>query len=146
MGLRIEASGRYALLEDAHRHRFLVLDDEHWYVWIEGQKSPLLVRTGPGHEKLRTVRRGRFYLVDFRHDPNFRDQPHLFLQSGERYQEFLLPNGMPDARDPQKRFVVTRKYIAKDELERYLVANATGARAEKPRRSGRRPAARARAV
>lgn len=142
MGLRIEDKGRYALLEDAHGHRFLVLNDARWFVWIEGQKSPLLVRTGPGHEKLRTARRGRFYLVDFQEDPNFRDLPHLFLQSGERYREFLLPNGLPDERDPQKRFVVTRKYIAKDELERYLVANATGARAQKPRRSGRRPAAR----
>jgi hypothetical protein len=143
MGLRIEDSGRYVLREDAHGHRFLVLNEERWFVWIEGQKSPLIVRTGPGHEKLRALRRGRFYLVDFQDDPNFRDMPHLFLQVGERYQEFLLPNGLPDERDPQKRFVVTRKFVAKDELERYLAANTSRTRAETPRRSGRRPSARA---
>jgi hypothetical protein len=124
MGVRIEDSGRYALLQDAHGHRFLVLNGERWFVWIEGQKSPLLVRTGPGHAKLRTVRRGRFYLADFEDDPNFRDLPHLFLQSGERYHEFVLPNGLPDDRDPQKRFVVTRHFVGKRELERYLIANA----------------------
>jgi hypothetical protein len=146
MGIEIQDSGRYALMQDAHGHRFLVLNDERWFVWIEGQKSPLIVRTGPGHEKLRTVRRGRFYLVDFQDDPNFRDMPHLFLQSGERYQEFLLPNGLPDERDPQKRFVVTRNFLPKRELERYLVANASPTPAETPRLSGRRPRARARAA
>jgi hypothetical protein len=140
MGVKIQDSGRYALSQDAHGHRFLVLNDERWFVWIEGQKSPLIVRTGPGHEKLRSVRRGKFYLVDFEDDPNFRDMPHLFLQSGERYREFLLPNGLPDERDPQKRFVVTRHFIAKDELERYLAANAGAKPAAKARRSRRRQA------
>jgi hypothetical protein len=143
MGLKIEDSGSYKLLQDAHGHRFLVLNDERWFVWIEGQKSPLIVRTGPGHDKLRTVRRGRFHLVDFEDDANFRDMPHLFLQAGERYQEFVLPNGLPDERDPQKRFVVTRHFLPKRELERYLVANASPAPAGTPRRSGRRPSARA---
>jgi hypothetical protein len=140
MGLRIEDSGRYALMQDAHGHRFLVLNDERWFVWIEGQKSPLIVRTGPGHEKLRSVRRGKFYLVDFEDDPNFRDMPHLFLQSGERYREFLLPNGLPDDRDPQKRFVVTRHFIAKRELERYLVAGSAGSSRRAARGASRRAA------
>jgi hypothetical protein len=143
MAVKIENSGRYALLQDAHGHRFLVLNGRHWYVWIEGQKSPLLVRTGPGHDKLRAVRRGRFYLVDFEDDPNFRDMPHLFLQSGERYREFLLPNGLPDERDPQKRFVVTRHYLAKSALERYLAGSAGSSRRAAPGASRRAAAARA---
>jgi hypothetical protein len=46
--------------------------------------------------------------------------PHLFLQKGERYREFLLPNGLPTDRDAQKRLVATRKTLPKDELETYL--------------------------
>jgi hypothetical protein len=146
MGLRIAESGRYALLQDAHGHRFLVLNDRRWFVWIEGQKSPLIVRTGPGHDKLRSMRRGRFYLVDFQGDPNFRDLPHLFLQSGERYHEFLLPNGLPDEHDPQKRFVVTRKFVGKVELERYLATNASRKPPARAREARTRAGARSRAL
>jgi hypothetical protein len=120
MGVKIKASGKYALYEDAHRHRFLVLDGRRWYVWIEGQQSPIIVRTDADHDIRRTVQQGKYFLVDFNDDPNFRDMPHLFLQKGERYREFLLPNGLPTGRDPQKRLVVTRKTLSKDELGTYL--------------------------
>jgi hypothetical protein len=66
--------------------------------------------------------------------------PHLFLQSGERYREFLLPNGLPDYPDPQKRLVVTRHFLDKRELERYLLANA-GATPRRVRHAARRPRA-----
>jgi hypothetical protein len=120
MTVKVKDSGRYELLEDEHGHRFLVLNGARWYVWVAGQKSPIIVRTDSGHQIERRVQRGRFYFVDFKDDPEFRDQPHLFLQNGDAYQEFLLPNGLPTQRDPQKRLVVTRKKIAKKELERYL--------------------------
>jgi hypothetical protein len=120
MGIRVKAAGRYELREDEHRHRFLVLDGKDWYVWIDGQKSPLLVRGHPGHRSARPVQRGKFYLVDFRDEPDFRDLPHLFLQKGARYREFVLPNGLPTKRDPQKRLVVTRKLISPRKLEQRL--------------------------
>jgi hypothetical protein len=123
MAAKMRASGRYELVEDEHRHRFLVLDARRWYVWIDGQRSPILVHSRRSHAKTRSLQRGRYYLVEFHDDPKFRDLPHLFLQKGERFQEFLLPNGLPSERDPQKRFVVTRKTLPKKQLEAHLAAS-----------------------
>jgi hypothetical protein len=134
--MKVRASGKYALYEDAHRHRFLVLDGRRWYVWIEGQQSPIIVRTDSDHEIKRTVQQGKYFLVDFKDDPDFRDMPHLFLQKGERYREFLLPNGLPTDRDPQKRFVVTRKTLAKEELEAYLRPVMRAPRRSRARHAG----------
>jgi hypothetical protein len=36
------------------------------------------------------------------------------------YEEWILPNGLPTASDPQKRLVLTSDTIGKDELEEYL--------------------------
>ena len=81
MALSIISRGRYELFEDEHGHRFVALGGRRAYAWIEGQKSPLLVRTGSNHRKQRVLQR--------------RDMPHLFLESGEEYQELVLPNGLP---------------------------------------------------
>jgi hypothetical protein len=139
MAVRIKDSGRYRLLQDPHGHRFLVLDGKRWYVWIEAQRSPILVRTDPDHEVRRELQSGKFVYVDFRNDPQFRDMPHLFLQKGDKYQEFLLPNGFPTRSDPQKRFVVTRRRLPMHELEAYL-EHPTAPRAA--RRPGSFPSAR----
>ena len=80
------------------------------------------MRSTPGHPTARPRQRGRFYLVDFKDDPEFRDMPHLFLQKGSRYRELLLPNGLPTRRDPQKRLVVTRKTVPEKKLAQHLEA------------------------
>jgi hypothetical protein len=144
MPVRVLERGKYELFEDAHGHRFLVLDGERWYAWITAQRSPLLVRTDSDHEIKRAVQRGKFFLVDFRQDPKFKDLAHLFLQKGDEYQEYLLPNGLPSERDPQVRFVVTRNTLARKELEDYLKHPAPpGPGEERARRGGARRAARA---
>jgi hypothetical protein len=120
MPVKVKDSGKYDLFEDEHGHRFLVLDGKRWYAWIDAQRSPILVRTNSDHRKKRELQSGRFYFVDFDRDPKFRDMPHLFLQKGEQYQEFLLPNGLPTENDPQVRFVVTRHTLPKRDLESYL--------------------------
>jgi hypothetical protein len=143
MPVRVLERGKYELFEDAHGHRFLVLDGDHWYAWITAQRSPILVRTDSDHEIERTVQRGKFFLVDFRQDPKFKDMPHLFLQKGDEYQEYLLPNGLPSQRDPQVRFVVTRDTLARKELEDYLKHPAPPGPGEERARRGARRAARA---
>ena len=120
MAIRVKNRGRYELVEDQHGHRFLALGSRRWYAWIEGQKSPILVRTGPNHRKERILQRGRYFYVEFKEDPKFRDVPHLFLERDDGYQELLLPNGFPTGTDPQKRLVVSRHTLPKDELEDYL--------------------------
>jgi len=120
MPVKVKDSGKYDLFEDEHGHRFLVLDGKRWYAWIDGQRSPILVRTDSDHRKKRDLQRGRFYFVDFMRDPKFKDMPHLFLQKGDEYQEFLLPSGLPTESDPQVRLVVTRQALSRRDLESYL--------------------------
>lgn len=120
MSLRIIDKGRYELFKSSHRHRILVLGGRKWFALIRGQQGQLIVRSDSNHVKSETLQQGRYYYVDFRNDPKFEDQPHLFLQKGERYRELVLPNGLPTNADPQKRIVLTRKSIAAAELERYL--------------------------
>jgi hypothetical protein len=123
MALEIISRGRYELFEDEHGHRFVVLGGRRGYAWIQGQKSPLLVRTGSNHRKQRVLQHGKYFYVEFKDDPKFRDVPHLFLESGEEYQELVLPNGLPTGSDPQKRLVVSRHTVPKSELEAYLGAS-----------------------
>jgi hypothetical protein len=120
MSAKVKAKGEYDLIEDQHRHRFIVLNGRRWYAIIGGQKSPILVRTDSDHQKKRELQHGEFLYVDFKNDPEFRDMPHLFLQKNGRYREFLLPNGFPTRQDPQKRLVITRHMVPKEKLQKYL--------------------------
>jgi hypothetical protein len=138
MSVRVIDKGRYELFKSSHRHRILVLGGRKWYALIRGQQGQLIVRTDSDHVKAETLSRGRYYYVDFRNDPMFEDQPHLFLQKGERYRELILPNGFPTTADPQKRIVLTRKSIAAAELERYLRRPAPPGPGDARRRTRRR--------
>jgi hypothetical protein len=138
VSVRILDKGRYELFKSTHRHRILVLGGRKWYALIRGQKGQLIVRTDSDHEKAETLQRGKFYYVDFRNDPMFEDLPHLFLQKGDRFQEFILPNGFPTRADPQKLIVSTRKSLQPGELERYLRHPAPSGPGDARRRTRRR--------
>jgi hypothetical protein len=112
--------GRYELFETNHHHRILVLNQTEWFAWVQGQQGDILVLSDSDHQKARTLQQGQFYLVDFRDDPKFKDMPHLFLQDGDRYQELMLPNGLPTEQDRQKRVVKTDETLPREELEEYL--------------------------
>ncbi|MEA2723852.1 MAG: hypothetical protein QOH59_1623 [Gemmatimonadales bacterium] len=123
MPVKVLDRGEHEIFETDHGHEILVLDGREgtkWFALVRGQKGDILVRSDADHKKEHTIGRGRFYLVDFIQDPKFRDVPHLFLQKNGRYEEWILPNGLPTASDPQKRVVLTDESLAKDELEDYL--------------------------
>ncbi len=120
MSVNVEDKGDYELFETTRGHRILVLNDERWFAWVEGQRGEILVRSDPEHEKDRTIQEGEFYLVDFEDDPNYQDNPHLFLQRGDRFEELIVPNGLPTDEDHQKRIVGTGKTVPQDELTGYL--------------------------
>jgi hypothetical protein len=120
MPVKIIAQGTYELFETNHHHQILTLDGRHWFALVRGQKSDILVRSDADHIKDHTIQQGRFYLVDFDQDPKFSDMPHLFLEADGHYEEWLLPNGLPTDRDPQKRVVLTNDMLSKQELEGYL--------------------------
>ncbi len=121
MSINVEDKGNYELFETTHGHRILVLNDEQWFAWVEGQKGEILVLSDSDHEKDYTIQEGDFYLADFEDDPKFQNNnPHLFLQEGNRFRELIVPNGFPDQHDDQKKVVNTDETVGKDELKEHL--------------------------
>ncbi len=120
MSVDVKDKGNYELFKTTHGHRILVLNDERWFAWVEGQKGEILVLSDSNHEKDRTVQKGEFYLADFEDDPKFQDNPHLFLQKGDSFQELIVPNVLPEETDNQKKLVSTDDTVAKDQLKNHL--------------------------
>ena len=132
MTATVQRHGRYELFETPRENRILALGNDLWFAWVTGEQGEILVRSDEDHERAQTVQEGEFYLVDFETDPSFTDVPHLFLERGSRFQEIILPNGLPTHDDPQKRIVQTDKTVDRDELERHLAAGLRGDTSEDP--------------
>jgi Protein of unknown function (DUF2795) len=120
MPVKVQAQGLYELFTTTHQHRILVLNDKQWFAWVQGQQGEILVHSDADHQKQRTLQTGRFYLVGFEDDPTYKDMPHLFLQKDDRYEEVMLPNGLPTDQDQQKKVVKTDHRLPTDELTAYL--------------------------
>src|SRR5215212_6267156 len=120
MSVKVEDKGHYELFETTNGNHILVLTDERWSPWVEGQQGEILVHTDSDHEKDHTIQEGQFYFVNFEDDPKFQDNPHLFLQKGDRFEEAILPNGLPTEQDHQKKIVDTDETVSYDELTGYL--------------------------
>jgi len=120
MSVKVEDKGHDEHFETTNGNHILVLNDERWFAWVEGQQGEILVHTDSDHEKDHTVQDGEFYLVDFEDDPNYQDNPHLFLQKGDHFEEAILPNGLPTEQDKQKKIVAPGETVAQDELTDYL--------------------------
>jgi hypothetical protein len=120
MPVKVQEQGHYELFNTTHQHRILVLNDKQWFAWVQGQQGEILVHSDADHQKQHTLQAGQFYLVDFEDDPTYKDMPHLFLQTDDRYEEVMLPNGLPTEQDHQKKVVKTDHRLPKDELTAYL--------------------------
>lgn len=112
--------GRYDLFETTKGHQILSLNDEDWYALVEGEKGDIIVQSDSDHEKKKTLQEGRFYLADFEDDPDFNDVPHLFLQQGDQYQEFILPNGLPTRGDHQKKLIRSNKKVPESKIREHV--------------------------
>lgn len=120
MSVNIKKQGHYELFCTTEDHRILVLDDEQWFAWVEGDQGEILVRSDADHEKDHTLREGDYHLIDFEDDPKFKDMPHLFLQDGDDIDEIMVPNGLPTDSDYQKKVVGTDDTLSRSKLESYL--------------------------
>ena len=120
MPVKVKAQGHYELFNTTHDHRILVLNDNQWFAWVQGQQGEILVRSDADHQKQHTLQTGQFYQVDFEDDPTYKDMPHLFLQTDDHYEEVMLPNGLPTEQDHQKKVVKTDHRLPQDELTAYL--------------------------
>lgn len=120
MPIDILEEGDYELFETTKEHEILVLNGEEWFSIVQGQAGEILVLTDSDHEKKRTEKQGRFFLVDFKDDPKFRDIPHLFLETEGAYEEVVVPQALPTGGDKQKKVIRTGDTISAKELEDYL--------------------------
>jgi len=124
MTATVQRHGRYTLFETPRDNRILTLGGDLWFAWVGGQQGEILVRSSADHERDRTIQEGEFYLVDFEGDASFTDVPHLFLERNGEFQEVILPNGLPEDADTQKKVVGTEKTISREELERHLASTS----------------------
>lgn len=117
---KLKKNGNYELFETTKGHQILNLDDKEFYAIVEGQKGDIIVHSDSDHEKKKTLEKGHFYFADFEDDPEFRDLPHLFMESGGKYHEFVLPNGLPSKSNHQKKLVRTEKEVPKGTVEEHV--------------------------
>lgn len=117
---KLEKEGKYELFETTHGHQILNLNNESFFAIVEGQKGDIIVKSDSDHKKKKTLSKGKFYLADFNNDPEFRDIPHLFLEEGKKYREWILPNDEPSKRDYQKKLVRTDNLVDKGKVENHV--------------------------
>lgn len=117
---KLEKEGKYDLFETTKGHQILNLNNKIFFAVVEGQRGDILVGTDADHEKKKTVKKGQFYLANFDNDPEFRDLPHLFLQEGKEFREWILPNNFPTKSDFQKKLIRTNNLVPKSKVEEHV--------------------------
>lgn len=122
----LENEGNYELFSTTKGHQILNLNDKYFFAIIEGQKGEMMIATNSDHEKDKSLKKGKFYLARFDDDPEFNDLPHLFLQEGDKYREWILPNDKPSEKDYQKKLVRTGNMVSKSKVEEHIKGRNTG--------------------
>lgn len=117
---KLHKHGHYELFKTTHGHQILNLDGKEWFAVVEGQRGDLMVHSDSDHEKEKTLEKGEYYLADFKDDPEFQDMPHLFMEKGDTYIEFVLPNGLPTKSDHQKKLVRSDKQVSKKKVKEHV--------------------------
>ncbi|NJK86703.1 MAG: hypothetical protein HC906_12760 [Bacteroidales bacterium] len=59
----------------------------------------------------KNLMQGKYLLVDFNNDPEFKDIPHLFLEKGNKFQEWILPNEVPKNKGDKVKLIRTKNKI-----------------------------------
>ena len=117
---KLEREGTYEWFKTTHGNDILVLDDKDYFALVEGQQSDLIVASDSDHQKQRTQQKGDYYLAAFQDDPEFRDQPYLFLQNKNKFNALLLPQGLPDTRNHSKIVIHTQDELDPAKVEEHV--------------------------
>lgn len=125
MTTNITRSGHYELFRTTNDNRILVLDNDYFAI-TEGQKGEMLVGSDSDHEKAETLQKGSYKLVEFEDDSKFQDVPHLFLEKEGKYDEVVVPRGVPSGKGDQQRFIYTDHHLGIDEVDSYLESPQEG--------------------
>lgn len=120
MSSEIKNTGQYELFKTTEGNDILHLKRKGWYALVEGQKGEIIVHSDSKHQQQRTLQEGKYYMADFKNDPDFNDVPHLFLEKGEKFKEYILPNGLPTSKDKQKKIITSKRLVSKEKVESHL--------------------------
>lgn len=119
MDNKLKDKGHYEIFKTTEDHEILKLNKDEYYAIVETAQGHILVTTDEDHKKKKTVQKGDYYLVDFDKDPTFNDVPHLFLEKGQKFEEFILPKGLPNQSTKRKKIVFTDDQVKEDKVERH---------------------------
>ena len=87
---------------------------------VQTNQGHILVKSSSDHQKDKTISKGQFYLADFQDDPEFRDMPHLFMEDGGKFKEFVLPQGLPTESNDRKKVILTEEKLDKEKVEYHV--------------------------
>lgn len=116
----LKKEGDYELFKTTKGHQILNLKNQDFYALVKGQQGDIIVHSDSDHKKSKSISQGNFFYVDFNDDPEFQDMPHLFMEDGSEFREFILPEGLPRKSDPQKKLVRTSKKVAREKVMEHI--------------------------
>lgn len=117
---KLEKEGKYELFETTRGNHILALNNKSYFAVVKGKYGDILVTTNADHQKAKSIKSGKFYLANFDDDPEFRDLPHLFLEEGNKFRVWILPNNTPSKNNYQKKLVKTNNLVSKETVEYHV--------------------------
>jgi hypothetical protein len=119
MSIEVNKKGQYETFETAHHHKILVLDNREYFAWIRTSQGELLVLSDQDHEREKTLHSGEYVAFTPHDEPEFNDEvEHLALGRGNKFEEFILPNGLPTESDKRKKIVTAEEHLAAEKIRR----------------------------
>lgn len=119
----LKKKGKFDLFETTENHQILKLDDKKFFAIIEGQKGDIIVHSDSDHKKKKSISKGKYYYSYFDDDPEFNDIPHLFMEDGNKFREFILPEGFPTGKDNKKKLIRTKEKLSKKKVDEHVQGN-----------------------
>jgi hypothetical protein len=123
---KVKKEGKYELFSTTNKNTILSLEGTKWFAVAKGQRGDILVRSDSDHEKRKTLQKGKFYLVNFKDDPDFQDMPHLFLKKGAgKFEEWVLPRSLPTKKEKTVKLIKAGS-VSASKLKNHLKNKAKG--------------------
>lgn len=123
---KVRKDGNYELFVTTKNNTILTFDNKDWYAVVKGQQGDILVGSDGDHERSKTQAKGKYILVEFENDPEFNDLPHLFLQKGNKYEEWILPRVLPTEKGDKVKVVKTKTKVDEQKIEEHINNKASG--------------------
>jgi tyrosine-protein phosphatase YwqE len=118
---KVRKDGEYELFQTTKKHTILSLDQKDWYAVIKGQQGDMLVGSDSDHQRSKTLEKGKYILVEFEDDPEFRDIPHLFLETSKKnYEEWILPQELPTNKGDKVKLIKTKTRVDSEKIEEHV--------------------------